>query len=375
MKRIGYAVLLSGLVLGVWSAYERRSRGQEEPPCSPENARFFSADVNRDGALDISDAVAMLNYLFSGGRAPLCLAEVPELCESCDGRFAALDHSHAEFAEISALSTRMAALESRVQAVESVALTPAQRAALTGGGSADGLHTHSEPLGSSPQTAGDNAREILASGAARGDGNYWIDPDGNGGEAAYLTYADMTTLGGGWTMVYNSVLGTDTTSFWRILYAERLGRKGIPGLDTNFYDGSVYRWGREYIDVIEDPVGHTVLAMHATATDFDLSDFHFSNPMLVAGNAEIFLRQFASGWTAVDFDADTSGGNCAGVYCGVTQHYSACSTYNLGCDQEDPPVHDGGTGPHVLSSTLLTLGLTTDGTASSRVRRITRYAR
>jgi hypothetical protein len=55
--------------------------------------------------------------------------------------------------------------------------------------------------GTSAATAGYSAAQILGDGYSTGDGVYWIDPDGVGGNAPFQVFADMTTNGGGWMLV------------------------------------------------------------------------------------------------------------------------------------------------------------------------------
>ncbi|MFN3198295.1 MAG: fibrinogen-like YCDxxxxGGGW domain-containing protein [Bradymonadia bacterium] len=217
---------------------------------------------------------------------------------------------------------------------------------------------------------------IVRNGLSNGDGVYTIDPDGAGGNAAFDVYCDMTTDGGGWAMLYNSVgdPGGQTTAFWQIPYAERLNVKGTPNLSSNFYAGSLYIYGREYRETITDLNDTTVEVYRATSQGINTSNMHLTSPAFVSGNSNSYSCQFASGWAASNYDADGYGGNCASAYSNVTQHYCSCWYYNLGSDA-DGPHFDGGWGPHYHSSTASSDGLSTDGSGYSRMNAITRWTR
>jgi hypothetical protein len=75
MKRVGYAIVIVALVGFVW--FGRGGQGQD-----PETK--ICADMNGDRSVDISDAIYLLQNLFTGGPSPRCLATCePPLEDVC----------------------------------------------------------------------------------------------------------------------------------------------------------------------------------------------------------------------------------------------------------------------------------------------------
>lgn len=69
--------------------------------------------------------------------------------------------------------------------------------------------------GASANEAAPSCKLILNNGYSKGDGVYWLDPDGAGPQAPYQALCDMTTDGGGWMLIARNDQATIFTSFYK----------------------------------------------------------------------------------------------------------------------------------------------------------------
>jgi hypothetical protein len=244
--------------------------------------------------------------------------------------------------------------------------------------------TWSNLPGGSPAMAGDSCAALLAAGMTLSGSYYVKNPhpaDAGLMGMPVLAYCDQVSNGGGWALVHNSVLAPSTLAFWNILYADRLSRRGQPSISEDFYDGSLYQTAAaHYLDVVEDLQGKIVPAFEATSDGISSTTMKFNNPAMVSGSgsSDAYTAQFASGWSAPDYDGDPdANANCATAYNNVTQHYAQCWNMNLGSDADSSggDTTDQGVGPHIGDGIATALGLASDGSKYTRVRRLSRFVK
>ena len=78
---------------------------------------------------------------------------------------------------------------------------------------------NSEPTAFNPNP-GTSCRTIMEQGLSRGDGVYWVDPDGGDSRNSIQAYCDMTENGGGWTLLIKTT-GDETFRYSSPLWANK----------------------------------------------------------------------------------------------------------------------------------------------------------
>jgi hypothetical protein len=100
-------------------------------------------------------------------------------------------------------------------------------------------------IGTDISSPGFSAKDILIQNPISADGAYWIDPDLPGGDAPFQIFADMTTMGGGWTMAHDLIGGLPTldgnAGAINILAVDQVAQIRFAGVGFDaFYSGNYF---------------------------------------------------------------------------------------------------------------------------------------
>jgi ficolin len=167
---------------------------------------------------------------------------------------------------------------------------------------------------------------------ATGDGIYRVDTDGAGPHYPMDTHCDMTTDGGGWTVVQRRVDGQ--VNFYRPYQAYA---QGFTESTVEYYAGNarLAHWTATGSHSLRFDLtrtnGQTASATYANFKVAGAEDgFRLVSANWVGGTAgDSFSRHVGMRFTTFDVDNDgVSGTNCATVYKGAWW-YEACHASNL----------------------------------------------
>jgi hypothetical protein len=131
------------------------------------------------------------------------------------------------------------------------------------------VRTSSSIVGSL-SSPGSSCLNILEERPSAGDGYYWIDPSGSGSDNVYC---DMTTMGGGWTLVFEAepLMGSSSIGYTYERSTIRASSDEVLIAYRSTYDlGSVtspYRFSRPHNWIAASPMSYAGETATVSATD------------------------------------------------------------------------------------------------------------
>lgn len=167
-------------------------------------------------------------------------------------------------------------------------------------------------LGASAGNPGASCLAILNAGSSVGDGAYWIDPNGGSTSDSLLVHCDMTSDGGGWTLVAKSN-GADNLHVGT-------GFNGLPtslanlSLNTSVYIGDAARLALGKCYRVTDASGG--VTRYAYVTNSLSFSVWWGNPNPGVGWSDSYSTSAAAYGTPAADDAGSPGYSVALAYAG-----------------------------------------------------------
>ena len=159
-------------------------------------------------------------------------------------------------------------------------------------------------LGSESKPAA-TCKAILAAGASKGSGLYWLDVDGPGGSAGKVqAWCDMTTDGGGWTRLLACLPKDDC----KVAGSERLYTLPWTTSDVGVTagEGASYLQGKALAPVVAGATEFLVTIEHTSKGTTGHLKYGLNANTVLWFNGSGFFQSGDVGWTRIDWDGSKS---------------------------------------------------------------------